>query len=86
MHKHHNIKKGTRWVPFDKPPEEAPDGLRRLGAPTGAMRSCRADQHWAASKHGPESGCTVTYASACVRDLKEMTQKNVQTGFARDVF
>ena len=33
------------------------------------------------SKHGPESGLHHVYVSAThVVDLKEMTQKNVQTG------
>ena len=61
MHKHHNIKKGTRWVPFDK-------------ATTQKLED-------AFSKHGPESGLHHVYVSAThVVDLKEMTQKNVQTG------
>ena len=66
MHKHHNIKKGTRWVPFDK-------------ATTKKLED-------AFSKHGPESGLHHVYVSAThVVDLKEMTQKNVQTGYSRRI-
>ena len=61
MHKHHNIKKGTRWVPFDK-------------TTTKKLED-------AFSKYGPESGLHHVYVSSThVVDLKEMTQKNVQTG------
>ena len=38
------------------------------------------------SKHGPESGLHHVYVSAThVVDLKEMTQKNVQTGYSRRI-
>ncbi len=64
--KHKNIKKGTRWVPFDK-------------ATTKKLED-------AFSKHGPESGLHHVYVSAThVVDLKEMTQKNVQTGYSRRI-
>ena len=66
LHKHANIKKGTRWVPFDK-------------ATTKKLED-------AFSKHGPESGLHHVYVSAThVVDLKEMTQKNVQTGYSRRI-
>ena len=66
LHKHHDIKKGTRWVPFDK-------------ATTKKLED-------AFSKHGPESGLHHVYVSAThVVDLKEMTQKNVQTGYSRRI-
>ena len=66
MHKHADIKKGTRWVPFDK-------------ATTKKLED-------AFSKHGPESGLHHVYVSAThVVDLKEMTQKNVQTGYSRRI-
>ena len=66
VHKHANIKKGTRWVPFDK-------------ATTKKLED-------AFSKHGPESGLHHVYVSAThVVDLKEMTQKNVQTGYSRRI-
>ena len=66
VHKHRDIKKGTRWVPFDK-------------ATTKKLED-------AFSKHGPESGLHHVYVSAThVVDLKEMTQKNVQTGYSRRI-
>ena len=38
------------------------------------------------SKHGSESGLHHVYVSAThVVDLKEMTQKNVQTGYSRRI-
>ena len=95
MHKHHNIKKGTRWVPFDKATtkklEDAGSSakIKFRGAPLDgvAVRSYSlAIYAQAYSKHGPESGLHHVYVSAThVVDLKEMTQKNVQTGYSRRI-
>ena len=66
LRKHANIKKGTRWVPFDK-------------ATTQKLED-------AYSKHGPESGLHHVYVSSThVVDLKEMTQKNIQTRYSRRI-
>ena len=83
LHKHANIKKGTRWVPFDKATtqklEDAGSSaqIKFRGAPPDSL----VIYAQAYSKHGPESGLHHVYVSSThVVDLKEMTQKNVQTG------
>ena len=105
MHKHHNIKKGTRWVPFDKATTKkledagssaqikfrgAPRDLASTAASSPRNDFCAPDSlvinAQAYSKHGPESGLHHVYVSAThVVDLKEMTQKNVGTGYSRRI-
>ena len=95
IHKHANIKKGTRWVPFDKATtKKLEDAGSRVqikfrGAPLDgvAVRSYSlVINAQAYSKHGPESGLHHVYVSAThVVDLKEMTQKNVKTGYSRRI-
>ena len=95
LRKHANIKKGTRWVPFDKATtKKLEDAGSRVqikfrGAPLDgvAVRSYSlVINAQAYSKHGPESGLHHVYVSAThVVDLKEMTQKNVQTGYSRRI-